>query len=608
MYLVTKNFQGLFRIFYTDRDHGFASFGSSRPPLSWRVFKSGNCWSVIRRVRLISGLILFSYVTMHLVAPALGNVSLALMEQVRPFMQAPWETLPGQGLLYASMSAHLALAFYALYRRRRWRNMRAGEVFQLAFGFAIPPLLVLHLVSTRVASDVFALDPTYPWIMAIFFEFDTLSGLRQLGVLLAAWVHGCLGIYFWLRLKPWWGRVRQPLFAAALVWPTVALLGFYSAGQEAAALTKNPDWIKKTLQQVGSLGPDLVEMLKLTEFWISITMLFFLVVIPPLRFLRHRMERRRGLVHIRYDNGKEAVINQGVSILEASREKGIPHASVCGGRGRCSTCRVRVRAGGKFLPQPSEAEVKVLRRIRAASDVRLACQCIPACGVVEVTPLLPPSATAKDGHDRPEYLQGREMEIAVLFADLRGFTQLSEDRLPYDTVFLLNRYFDSMGRAIEEAGGHLDKFIGDGIMALFGVDNDPADGCRKALRAAELMSERLASLNQGLKNDLRQPLRIGIGIHAGAAIVGEMGYGRATQLTAIGDTVNTASRLESKTKDYGAQLIVSGSVLGVANVMPPDRLPADEITVRGRNEPLAVHVVMDASVLSEIIPELTDDL
>lgn len=561
---------------------------------------------MIRRLRLFSGLVLFSYVALHLVGPVLGNVSLALMERTRPLMQWPWETLPGQILLYGAATIHLALAFYALYRRRRFRDIRPGEVVQLVFGFAIPPLLVLHLVSTRIAAEFFALDPTYPWIMAIYFKFDIVSGFRQLGVLIAAWVHGCLGIYFWLRLKPWWEHWRIPLFAVSLVWPTMALLGFFSAGQEAALLAENRAWVEATLRDVGRLGPDLIGMLKMTELGIAAAMLIMLAAIPPLRLLRRTIERRAGLVCIRYDNGIEAEIHQGTTILEASREKGIPHASVCGGKGRCSTCRVRVRGGAEFLPEPSEAERKVLRRIRAAEDVRLACQCIPRCGTIDITPLLPPTAGPKDGHDRPEYLQGREVEIAILFADLRGFTQMSEERLPYDTVFLLNRYFDSMGRAIEDAGGHLDKFIGDGVMALFGIEKGPREGARDAIRAAQKMSERLAALNEGLKNDLQNPLRIGIGIHAGPVIVGEMGFGRATQLTAIGDTVNTASRLEAKTKDFGAQLILSGSVMGSAGLEAPPNLPSDQITVRGRNEPLTVHVVTDATILAEILPDLNE--
>ncbi|MFP6697518.1 MAG: adenylate/guanylate cyclase domain-containing protein, partial [Alphaproteobacteria bacterium] len=129
----------------------------------------------------------------------------------------------------------------------------------------------------------------------------------------------------------------------------------------------------------------------------------------------------------------------------------------------------------------------------------------------------------------------------MLFADLRAFTKFSESKLPYDVVFALNQYFRGMGQAVEEAGGHLDKFICDGVMALFGVRGDLEQGCQQALEAAAGMSHALEHLNHQLLHDLDQPLRIGI--HAGPAIVGEMGYLAETTITAIGDNINTALRL-----------------------------------------------------------------
>ena len=216
----------------------------------------------------------------------------------------------------------------------------------------------------------------------------------------------------------------------------------------------------------------------------------------------------------------------------------------------------------------------------------------------QVTPLLPPSAEAQDGHLRPAYTQGRETEIAVLFADLRAFTQFSEKKLPYDVVFVLNRYFQAMGTAIIGAGGHLDKFIGDGTMALFGLGEDIGAGAREALAAARGMSIRLGELNRSLAHDLDEPLRMGIGIHAGPAIVGEMGYGRAITLTAIGDTVNTASRLEALTKEFEAELVVSDAAAALAGI-DLSMFPAREVTLRGREGTLTVRVIADASALPE---------
>jgi adenylate cyclase len=206
---------------------------------------------------------------------------------------------------------------------------------------------------------------------------------------------------------------------------------------------------------------------------------------------------------------------------------------------------------------------------------------------VEVTPLLPPLAMAADGRSRVDFVQGSEREIAILFADIRGFTALAEGRLPYDVVFVLNRYFSAMGRAIESAGGRVDKFIGDGVMALFGIESSAQTGCREALAAARLMSQRLDELNLSLQAELDRPLRIGIGIHCGPVIVGEMGYGNAAAITAIGDAVNTASRLETLTKDYDCELVVSDETVARAG-LDFSEFPRHEIEIRGKREMLAV--------------------
>lgn len=196
----------------------------------------------------------------------------------------------------------------------------------------------------------------------------------------------------------------------------------------------------------------------------------------------------------------------------------------------------------------------------------------------------------------PAYMYGRELEIAVLFCDMRGFTALAERRRPFDTVFLLNRYFLAMGRAVERVGGYVDKFLGDGVMALFGIGADRRAASRAALEAARAMSLACVELNQSCSDEFAAPIRIGIGIHLGPAIIGELGYGRAMNLTAIGDTVNIASRLESLTKDYAAQLVVSEPVARAAEISL-DAFPAHVVRIRGRTQALAVRAVGDAREL-----------
>src|SRR6185436_18697750 len=159
-------------------------------------------------------------------------------------------------------------------------------------------------------------------------------------------------------------------------------------------------------------------------------------------------------------------------------------------------------------------------------------------------------------------------------------------------------YFAEMGHAVEAAGGRIDKFIGDGVMALFGLDSGVEAGCREALAAARGMSERMQSLNQALSHDVPEPLRIGIGIHVGPAIVGEMGYGKAVSITAVGDTVNTASRIEGLTKDYRCELVVSEAVVKRAGV-DLGEASRHEIEIRGRVERLVVRTLASARDLPE---------
>jgi adenylate cyclase len=193
--------------------------------------------------------------------------------------------------------------------------------------------------------------------------------------------------------------------------------------------------------------------------------------------------------------------------------------------------------------------------------------------------------------------RGQEREIAVLFCDLRGFTSLSENRLPFDTVFILNRYFDVVGQAVEDAGGHMDKFIGDGALALFGLTSDPQTACRQAVDAVLHIRAGVDDLNETYASELEQPLQIAMSLHVGPAVVGEMGYGQATGLTAVGDTLNTASRLEELAKERDAELVLSEEFAGLAGL---EQLDAERqtFTIRGRSQPTTAWIIPQVKALS----------
>ncbi|MEQ9330115.1 adenylate/guanylate cyclase domain-containing protein [Thalassobaculum sp.] len=553
--------------------------------------------AAIARIRLVSGLILFAYVLTHLLNHAVGIWSLeALAAASGPFV-ALWRNPVGTVLLYGGLAAHVLIALRAIWLRDSLRAMSPAEIAQLVLGLAIPLLLLDHAIATRYASAVLGVNDSYTYALLNMWVFSSWQTVKQPVALTVAWVHGCVGLYLWLRFRPWFERAAPWLLAAAVAVPTASLAGYVAAGMEIRELARDPAWLSAAVTAMNlPASPEIAATVRLMD-WARIGFAAAVAAAFVARSVRLAVEHRSRDATLRYGSGKSVRAMAGMTVLSVSQHYGIPHASVCGGRGRCSTCRIRIGAGLDDLARPSEAEARVLSRIAAPPNVRLACQTVVVDGL-EVMPLLPPH-TAGVGHARggPDYLQGRELDIAVLFADLRGFTQLSEHRLPYDVVFILNRYFAEMGAAIEGAGGRIDKFIGDGIMALFGIESGPAEGARQALAAARAMGERLADLNASLEGDLNAPLRIGIGIHLGSAIVGEMGYGRVRGVTAVGDTVNTASRLEALTKEHGAQLIVSQSLVEAAGV-DLGEAPTIELDIRGRSGTLAVRVVEDATALA----------
>ena len=551
-----------------------------------------------RRLRLWSGLVLFTYLTTHLANHALGLISLDELERGRAWFLALWRNPVGTVALYGAMTTHLSLVLWSLYQRRALR-MPGWEAGQIVLGLIIPFILIDHVIGTRLLHELYGLDDTYVYEVLVLWEFLPEKGALQSVLLVIAWLHGCMGLHFWLRLQSWYAHALPYLFAAVLLLPTLALLGFANAGQTIALLARDGDWVAATLAEVHFPDEEAVSFALALMERMKYGFVGLVVLVALARVVRLAWERRHGDFIISYPGNRRVRVRPGVTILEASRGAGIPHASVCGGRGRCSTCRVRVGAGIDDLEPPSADETRVLRRVKVPPDVRLACQTRPTCDV-DVIPLLPPNAGPRDALRRPSHMQGTEREIAVLFADIRAFTQFSEHKLPYDVVFVLNRYFRSMGEAVEGAGGQIDKFIGDGVMALFGVDGDGTQACRQALAGARAMSNMLDELNRALANDLDEPLRMGIGIHFGPAIVGEMGYGKAIGVTAIGDTVNTASRLETLTKEFACQLVVSSEVERSAGA-DLAAFPLQDIAIRGRSDRLYIRVIDDARKLPDLV-------
>lgn len=542
-----------------------------------------------KNARLISGLILFSFVACHLVNHALGLISIEAMDAGQSLRFAIWRSKLGSLILVGAILIHIVFALQKFILRRSWR-MSMPEAVQLVFGLSIPILLIPHIFDTRFAHEVYGMKNNYGTVLSILWPDNAIE---QTLLMLLVWVHGCIGIHFWLKFKPWYAKVTWLLYAMAVTVPVLSFAGFAVVGRQ---LLANRYYYNSPLTSEQSISLD-------NATNISVGAAIAIVVIAVAYRLMRTLHGRMGpTVRINYADGPSVSNPVGPTLLEISRIHGIPHASVCGGRARCSTCRVRVIEGNDSLTKPDEAEQRVLDRVGArtgaGNNVRLACQLTPTQDI-SVATLLPVQRIAlSDLASNDKYLWGVDQSVTVMFADIRGFTSLSENKLPYDVVFVLNQYLGQMSDAISDAGGYVDKFLGDGIMAIFGMEKTLQQGARDALAAAKAMDLVLSSINQSLAADLDKPLTIGIGIHTGPAILGRIGVkggsGAAQRITALGDMVNTASRLESACKDLTCQLVVSKATLEAAN-LPVSGGKKELISVKGREQKVAIMAFIAAT-------------
>src|SRR3989454_1409618 len=544
-----------------------------------------------RRLRLATGLIIACFVVGHFLNHSLGVVSIDAMDRLRAVLAAWWRSPPGTALLYGALLTHFALALVSLYRRTTLR-MPAWEAAQLVLGLAVPPLLIAHIVGTRFSWFLLGHHINYERMVGVLWS-ESSTALRQSLLLLIVWTHFCFGMHYWLRIQRWYAGVQPMLFAAALLIPTMALAGFAAAGNELWPAIERVGGIQKYNLDLAGMKPE--ERVRMLAWREELELAFWSLLAATLlaRWLRTRLG---GTYQVQHASGRIITAPIGRSILEAVRDAGLPHASVCGGRARCTTCRVRISEGLAALAPPERLEAQALARIEAPPNVRLACQTRPRHDV-SVIPLLPPGVDATTAR-RPGAARERERAVVAMFVDLRGSTRIAESRLPYDVVFIMNQFFAEMYEALRATNGYYAQFRGDGLLALYGLESDLAAACRDAMRGAAEMQRRVEILSRSLAADLATPLKIGIGAHAGVAIVGTMGPPEAPIYSAIGDNINLAARFEGMTKAYSCVMVVSADTLAHAG-LDPRGAAVHRVKVRGRSERVTVYAVADPRRLFE---------
>ncbi len=493
-------------------------------------------------------------------------------------------------LFYAALFTHAGLALTSIAQRRTLR-MPFSTALQVGLGLLIPLQLISHIVHTRVAHEVYDVNDEMGYIIILM--WPSIAVWMQSALLLIVWIHGCIGLHMWLRLTRWWSRVAPYLIGVAVFVPFFALAGLLTEGRRIWADFADEFLREQYIEHYNWPSPETFQTLfsvkdyGLMVFWLALGA-------TGLVYIGRKLWRRRHSVRVRYAKGPEVVAEKGMTLLEISQVNGVPHAALCGGKGRCTTCRVIVEDGNDALPPPGDVEARSLAAVGASSQTRLACQIRPTEPTTVFRVFRPDG-----GRIRGHASQGQERQLAVLFLDMRGFTARTTGQLPYDIVFLLNRFFDAVVPAITKEGGVVDKYMGDGLLAVFEKPNAAASA-RAGLKAAIDISHALDEFNAQLEAEGSPGIRIGMGLHLGDLVVGEIGAAGHASKTIIGDAVNVASRLESETKALKVELLVSEALLKAADVV----IPQDEIRLfqlRGVSEPIPALPVTRASILEQIV-------
>src|SRR5258708_3016772 len=292
----------------------------------------------VRQIRLPFGLVLFSYLLTHCNTHALANFSQdALATGVR-YPTAFWKSLPVGRVFLAAAAPHAGPGIWAFYQRRKF-HWKAIEPIQLVLGLSIPALIITHLAGVRFDDVLFQHQKLYPQVFYSYWITWPYKMWLMFIVLTVSWVHGCIGLYFWLHMKAFFKTAAPFLLAAAVIIPTLAMLGLYQGGRRVVHDSGTAQWKAENLspRQVGTAAEqDIIDSI-VDYFLIGYVGLIGFVLIA--RSVRTLHERRGGMINLSYGNGRTVRVPKGLSVLEASLRNNLPHASIFGRRAPCSTCR-----------------------------------------------------------------------------------------------------------------------------------------------------------------------------------------------------------------------------------------------------------------------------
>jgi len=501
-----------------------------------------------RDLRLTSGIVLFTYVTLHLSCHALGLVSLDLAERALRVTVVLWHSPPGTLLLYGAAAVHVCLALLAVYDRRTLR-MPPLQGLRIVLGVTMPLALIGHFIATRYAFERFALAAEYSRVVVGLWANGT-SGLA-LGLLAPGWIHGCLGLRYAFGHRRSWQRWKLVLFAAALLLPVFAAVGFVTMARE---LDVRRSGTVPTAPQDATLREAREGAL--------VVYLALIAFVGVGRSWRSVAERRAGsIVWIEYPQ-RTVSVPRGWTVLEASRSFGIPHAAMCGGRARCTTCRVRVVRGASHCPVPAADERRVLERI-APNDpaIRLACQLRPTADIA-VEPLVSVATSAARAAPQPSQAAA-DHDAALLLVDVRlDPGDAATSAAAHDTLHALARAFAIVDAAAAAAAVEPHRHSASSWLLVFRGE-DRAAAVARALAVAERIACDAERLAAALGSELGLAMRTALVVHVGRIAVGAIGPGATAVAGAPIDAVEKAPATLPST---AAALTISRDAAAVAGL------------------------------------------
>lgn len=356
-----------------------------------------------RNLRIITGLILYLFVATHLINVALGIISPELIEETRKAFMYVWSSEPGKFVLSICILVHMIAGLRTLYFRNTLK-MTPSDGVQFLSGFLVAPLLIPHAWGVMAMVEILNVKPTYTILMHFFWIDSPLEGLRQVLLIVVVWIHGSIGIFTWLRIKPWWAQVAPLVYPLIVLIPVCGMLGFVAGGNlaikqyeeslytqqntyqagEAASTELSDEEIKAQNAAAEQYASDYAFVQSVNRYSL---IGYFVVLLLTLLARYLRISGKSGKVTVRYDDGTVITEAVGKTFLELSQTNSIPHAHLCRGRGRCGTCRIRILSSTADISQPSELEANALALTHSDEDVRLACQCVPGAGQVEIARL-----------------------------------------------------------------------------------------------------------------------------------------------------------------------------------------------------------------------------